>query len=133
MMGEQLHITHIYLSADRLTEHYAIVLSLKPICPSLPLSEDRQTDVGQDCLTVKFYKDIYTKENLRKMGLNERQIKAVRYVKEKGKITNKEYQELNKVSKRTTSRDLEKLVKMDIVIQIGITGRGTEYNLKGVK
>jgi ATP-dependent DNA helicase RecG len=41
---------------------------------------------------VIFRKDIYTEEYLRKIGLNERQIKAVTYVKEKGKITNKEYQ-----------------------------------------
>ena len=40
--------------------------------------------------SVYFYKDIYTEENLRGMGLNERQIKAVIYVKEKGKVTNRE-------------------------------------------
>lgn len=33
----------------------------------------------------------HKKQNLRKIGLNERQIKAVKYVKEK-KITNSEYQ-----------------------------------------
>ncbi|HPO89688.1 MAG TPA: ATP-binding protein [Victivallales bacterium] len=82
--------------------------------------------------TLLFYKDIYTEENLRKMGLNERQIKAVMYVKEKGRITNKEYQELNIVSKRTATRDLENLLKREIVQQIGTTGKGTEYILKGV-
>jgi len=35
--------------------------------------------------SVYFRKDIYTEEYLRKLGLNERQIKAVMYVKEKGK------------------------------------------------
>jgi len=44
--------------------------------------------------SVYFYKDIYTEENLRKMGLNERQIKAVKYVKKRGKITNKERNKL---------------------------------------
>jgi|GEM_PF-2079353 len=39
---------------------------------------------------------VYTEENLRKMGLNERQIKAVMYVNEKERITNKEHQEINK-------------------------------------
>ncbi|HHV80504.1 TPA: hypothetical protein GXX44_02310 [bacterium] len=34
-----------------------------------------------------------SRENLRKMGLNERQVKAVMYVKEKGRITDKEYSE----------------------------------------
>ncbi len=83
--------------------------------------------------SVCFYKDIYSEEMLRKMGLNDRQIKAVNYVKEKGRITNKEYQELNLVSKRTASRDLDELVKRNIIDQIGITGKGTEYVLKGHK
>jgi ATP-dependent DNA helicase RecG len=42
--------------------------------------------------------------------LNERQIKAVLYVKEKGKITNKEYQELNSASRQTASNDLSEIV-----------------------
>ena len=44
-------------------------------------------------------KDYYTEEKLKEMGLNERQIKAVTYVKENGKITNKKYQELNNIKK----------------------------------
>ena len=45
-------------------------------------------------------------------------------------MTSKESQKLNNVSKRTTTRDFENLIKKDIIIQIGITGRGTEYTLK---
>ncbi len=71
----------------------------------------------------------HKKENLRKMGLNERQIKSVIYVKEKGKITNKEYQELNKTTKKTASRDLSDLVEKGILEQIGETGKGTHYTL----
>jgi ATP-dependent DNA helicase RecG len=44
------------------------------------------------------------------LGLNERQINAVEYVKEKEKITNREYQKLNKISKRTATNELMKLV-----------------------
>ena len=40
-------------------------------------------------MTVTFYKDKWNEENLKKLGLNERQIKAVMYVKENEKITNK--------------------------------------------
>ncbi|ABX31960.1 putative transcriptional regulator [Petrotoga mobilis SJ95] len=78
---------------------------------------------------VYFYKDIYTEDNLRKMGLNERQIKAVKYVKEKGKITNKEYQELNKTSKPTATRDLRNLVDKGIVIMQGEAKRQIYYQL----
>lgn len=82
--------------------------------------------------SVYFYKDIYTKEYLIKMGLNERQIKAVKYVKDKGRITNKEYQEINKTIKKTSSRDLSDLAQKDILDQIGTTGKGTYYVLRRV-
>lgn len=80
--------------------------------------------------SVYFYKDIYTEKNLTKMGLNERQIKAVKYVKEKGKITNKEYKKLTSVSKAMATIDLNNLVDKEIFKKLGTTGRGTEYILK---
>jgi ATP-dependent DNA helicase RecG len=46
-------------------------------------------------LIVWLLKDRFTEEQLQKLGLNERQVKAVLYMKERGKITNKEYQEIN--------------------------------------
>jgi ATP-dependent DNA helicase RecG len=39
---------------------------------------------------VRIRKDIYSEGNLRNKGLSERQIRAVIYAKEKGKITNKD-------------------------------------------
>ena len=80
---------------------------------------------------ITFRKDIFTESYLKELGLNERQIKAVMYVKSTGKITNNEYQKLNKVSKRTATRDFQVLLKMGIIIQSGVTGKGTEYTLKG--
>jgi ATP-dependent DNA helicase RecG len=79
---------------------------------------------------VVFRKDIYTEEYLQKLGLNERQIKAVMYVKEKGKITNQEFQKLLNVSKRTVTNDLEDLVKRQLFEKVGTRGRGTFYKLK---
>ena len=80
--------------------------------------------------SVYFYKDIYTEENLRKMGLNERQIKAIMYVKEKGKITNKEFQKIAGISKPTATRELAVLISMNLLEQQGITGKGTFYQLR---
>jgi ATP-dependent DNA helicase RecG len=80
---------------------------------------------------VVFRKDVYDEEYLRSLNLNERQIKAVMYVKEKGQITNKEYQEVCATSKRTASRDLLDLVSSGFFEQIGTTGTGTAYILKG--
>lgn len=80
---------------------------------------------------VIFRKGIFNEEYLRGLGLNYRQIKAVFYVKEKGRITNKEYQEIGETSERTASRELANLVDTNIFTQIGTTGKGTAYALTG--
>ena len=81
-------------------------------------------------MTVRFYKDIYTEEYLKKLGLNERQIKAVMYVKENNRITNQEYQVICETSNRTATRDLQEMVSMKMFQQIGKTGKGTNYILR---
>ncbi len=73
----------------------------------------------QGDVRVAFWKDPYTPEQLKKQGLNERQIQAVLYVKEKGSITNRESQTLVGISKRTASDDLTDLVQRGILIKIG--------------
>ena len=84
-------------------------------------------------MKVVFYKDKFTEEYLRKLTLNERQIKAVMYVKKTGRITNKEYQKIANTTKKTASRDLSNLVEKEILKQVGITGKGTFYTLKEPK
>ncbi len=81
---------------------------------------------------VIFRKDAYTEEYLKELGLNERQIKAVMYVREKGKITNREYQELNTVSNKTAYLDLSNGVNKDVFISEG-TGKQVRYVLKVTK
>ena len=81
-------------------------------------------------MTVTFYKDNWTEEKLKKRGLNDRQIKAVIYVKENGKITNQEYQVICETSNRTATRGLTELVSLKIFQQIGTTGKGTKYVLR---
>jgi ATP-dependent DNA helicase RecG len=83
---------------------------------------------GSDFL-VEFRKDIYNDEYFTGLGLNERQIKAVLYVKEKGKITNSDYQEINEIAERTASRDLADLVSKKILINSGLKGAGAFYTL----
>ena len=43
--------------------------------------------------------------------LNDRQVKAILYAKENGKITNSEYQKINDCSRNTASNDLKNLVE----------------------
>ncbi len=74
-------------------------------------------------------RDLFTESNLAQMGLNERQLQAVKYVKEKRQITNKEYQKINSVSKATATRELSKLVNLKVLKQQGIVGQGTFYRL----
>jgi len=79
--------------------------------------------------SVYFYKDIYTEENLRKMGLNERQIKAVMYVKGSREITLSAYKGiLPGVSEKTLYRDLQDLVDRKLLRQIG-DKKGRKYEL----
>jgi len=79
--------------------------------------------------SVVFRKDIYTEQYLSNLGLNERQIKAVMYVKEKGRITNKEYREMFATTDRTALRDLVVICEKGIFQKVGKTGRRTEYIL----
>ena len=67
---------------------------------------------------------------MQKLGLNERQIKTVMYIKMKEKITNQEFQKLLNVSKRTATNDLEDLVQRHLFEKVGTRGRGTFYKLK---
>lgn len=81
---------------------------------------------------VEFRKNIFSEKYLKSLGLNDRQEKAIIFIKEKGKISNSEYQELNNVSKATATRDLSELVeKYEILRRAGEIGAGTNYVLIG--
>jgi len=66
-----------------------------------------------------------------KLGLSNRPLKAVIFVREKGSISNSEFQSLNNISKATASRDLLELVeKFKLFEKHELTGAGTTYSLK---
>jgi ATP-dependent DNA helicase RecG len=98
-----------------------IVNSCKAAGLSAPVMEE---DGGG--FIVKLFKDRFSEEELQKIGLNNRQIKAVLYVKEMGLITNSEYQEMNKITDRTALRDLEELIKIGIIQRTG-NNKGSYY------
>ena len=79
-------------------------------------------------IAVTFFKDIFSQEKLIEKGLNERQLKAVEFLKNNDFITNKIYQGICKTSERTASRDLEQLTNMNILRKIG-EKKGTKYKL----
>jgi ATP-dependent DNA helicase RecG len=81
---------------------------------------------------VEFRKDIYNDEHLSILGLNDRQVKAVLFAKEKGKITNSDYQELNDISKRTATTELTELVeKFKLFDRKGTSGSNIFYKISG--
>jgi len=82
--------------------------------------------------SVMFRKDVYTEEYLHNLGLNERQIKAVMYVKERERITNREYQTLTTVSNKTAYLELSDLVGKDVFMVEG-AGKKVSYTLKVMK
>jgi ATP-dependent DNA helicase RecG len=63
-------------------------------------------------------------------GLNERQVDAVLYVGEHGRITVGEYQAMSGVSDATAYRDLKALCDKGLLVRRG-KGRGTRYALAG--
>jgi len=95
----------------------------------LPEPEIKEFQGG---ILVTLFKDNLTEEQLTKLGLNDRQFKAVNFVKEKGKITNKEYQELNDCSRNTASNDLGDLVHKNILVGSDVKGAGAFYQLKSI-
>ena len=80
-------------------------------------------------ISVEFRKDIYNEKYLQSLSLNDRQVKAILFAKEKGRITNKEYQEINQTTDRTALRDLELLMELDILKRIG-EKKGAYYELR---
>lgn len=73
--------------------------------------------------------DPYTRERLDSLGLNERQIAAVRYLKREGSISNQEYRQLNNAMKATATRDLTAMVQIGILRKEGTSGPAVRYSL----
>ncbi|MCC5945773.1 MAG: putative DNA binding domain-containing protein [Bernardetiaceae bacterium] len=76
-----------------------------------------------------FQKDIYNESYLRTLQLNDRQIRAVFFVKNNDKITNSEYQKINNIKKTVAALELQDLTKKEVLVKIGKTGRGIKYRL----
>ncbi|MDL2244408.1 putative DNA binding domain-containing protein [Parabacteroides sp. OttesenSCG-928-J18] len=83
----------------------------------LPEPELTERDGG---FLVTLFKDNLTEEQLVKLGLNERQLKAIQYIKTNGKITNPKYLEINEgITDRTALRDLDSLIEKGLIKRIG--------------
>ena len=92
----------------------------------LPEPEIKEQDGG---LLVTLFKDRYTEKQLLKLGISDRQVKAVNFVREHGQITNKKYVVVAAVSPRQALIDLKELVEKKVLLLIG-KGRSARYSLR---
>lgn len=93
---------------------------MKNLCQEAKIPAPQFSCKGNDFWTV-FRKDIYNKEDLSKLGLNERQIDALVYFKSKGRVTSTEYAEKYSISDRTARRDLSELTEKKLLKNEGDT------------
>ena len=79
---------------------------------------------------VTVWRDRFTEDFIASLGLNDRQKTAILSIKQNGRITNKQYQKISKVTDRTVLRDIQELINKDVLHKIGTTGRATYYIIK---
>jgi len=121
-------ITQVFYDIGYIEKYGSGTIKIVDLCRrhGLPSPEFKEVFGG---FSVVFRKDIYTEEYLRNLGLNERQIMAVMYVKEKGKITNKEYREITGLSDEGARININELIEKGVLLSKG-RGRSIHYVLK---
>jgi len=103
-------------------------IKILEICETLGLPNPIYNYEGHD-FWVTFRKNIYNQEYLEKLGLNQRQMSVIMFVKLKNKISNKEYQQIAKCSRNTATNDLKDLVSKKLLKPSEIKGAGSFYEL----
>ncbi|MCK5538117.1 MAG: putative DNA binding domain-containing protein [Bacteroidales bacterium] len=96
-------------------------------CQKVGLPEPK-FEIMSGGIAVTFFKDRFSEQQLIEQGLNERQVKAVKYLKKNDFITNSIYQVICETSERTALRDLEQLTEKQIFNKTG-EKKGTKYKL----
>jgi len=122
------HIAEVFFKAGYIEAWGRGTTSMINECLALGLPEPKLEE-DQGGLRVTFLKDIYTEDYLSRLGLTHRQTRAVLFIKQKGYITNSQYQQEYQVSDRTALRDLDNLVTRQILIKEG-DKKGSRYLLK---
>ncbi len=86
-------------------------------------------ELRSGAFVVTLWRDWLTDEVLASLGLNERQLQAVRHAKVTGRINNAQYRELTGTSERTALRELRLLTTIRVFDKIGGTGQAAHYVL----
>jgi ATP-dependent DNA helicase RecG len=95
-------------------------ISIIDECKAAGLPEPELTERDGGFL-VTLFKNQLTEEQLKKLGLNDRQVDAILFYRTKGEITGLEYSERYKIAERTARADLSELVDKKLLYKQGET------------
>lgn len=122
LIAESLYLTRYIEKAGSGTQR------MIELCRSAGLPEP-QFEQRSGSFVITLWRDWLTAKVLAGYCLNGRQEKGIAYLKVQGRISNPEYQQLTKATKKTSTRDLSDLKVKGIVLQIGFRGPGVHYVL----
>lgn len=88
-------------------------------------SPDFEERAGQFVTTI--WRDWLTAEVISGFNLNERQQKAMAYLKVHGRINNAQYRDLTGISSRTALRELRQLADVGLLVKMGGIGQAVHY------
>ncbi len=104
------------------------ILDMIALCRQAGLPEPEFRQSGGQFVQI-LWRDWLTDKALLNLGISDRQRMIIEFVKAHEKITNSDVREMAGVVLRTATRDLDDLVRKEILSKVGKTGRGTFYVL----
>ena len=106
-------------STSKLSEAWGRGINkMAELCVAEKLPKPAYLVEGSD-FWIEFRKDVYHKECLVELGLNERQLDALLFFRQKNEIVNSEYVKRYNVTDRTARYDLTELVGKNLLIKKG--------------
>lgn len=122
LLAEALYLAH-YI--ERIGSGTQRVIEL---CRDADLPEP-DFEVRDGFFVVRIWRDWLTTATLARFELNDRQARAIAFLKGRGRVSNSEYQDLTGAIKRTASRDIEALQRLGLIEKRGDRGPGVHYVL----
>jgi ATP-dependent DNA helicase RecG len=119
LIAESLYLTRYIEKAGSGTQR------MIELCREAGLPEPR-FEQRSGSFVITLWRDWLTAEVIAKLGLNDRQRKAIRVIRQQRRLTNRDYQTVTGATRPTSKRDLEDLVKKGVIAPEG-RGRGSYY------
>ena len=123
LIAESLYLTRYIEKAGSGTQR------MIELCREAALPEP-SFELRAGSFVITLWRDWLTNEVMARFKLNDRQRRAVDFMKMRGQISNRDYQELTGAISQTALRDLRDLLAIDLVEKVGTTGRSAYYRLR---